>query len=85
MGLVMTLAYQKKSLFKIEKPVVWFMTYMSSFLAFAYIGSFGGKQLISFPEDLILLLPFSMFFLYASNRFLTHTSPPAVFDAVIVE
>jgi amino acid transporter len=82
-GLFMTIAYQKKSLLNLERPVLWFMAYMWSFLAFSYIGSFGGRQFISFPEDLILLLPFSVFFLTISNRFLSPSTSRLIEDAIV--
>lgn len=68
MGLVVTLKYQEKSFFKVDKSLIWFLSYMWLFLLFSYCGSFGGKKWIHFPDDLILLFPFSVVFLIASNH-----------------
>ena len=82
-GLFITLTYQKKSVLSLERPVIWFITYMWTFLGFSYVGSFGGRQYITFPEDLTLLLPFSVFILIMSNRFLTSPTNIIVKQAIV--
>ncbi|MGB6976749.1 MAG: APC family permease, partial [Gammaproteobacteria bacterium] len=67
-GLIITLIYQRKSLFACERGVYWFFFYMTLLLAFSYFGSFGGIQILKFPLDVISILPFSMLMLYLSQR-----------------
>ena len=68
-GLFIVVKYQNKSIFIIDKSLIWFLSYMWLLLIFSYCGTFGGQKWIRFPDDLILLFPFSVIFLKASNRF----------------
>ncbi|CEG57318.1 APC family permease [Legionella fallonii] len=71
-GLAITLFYQGKSLFTPNYPLYWFMFYMTSLLLVSYLGSFGGIGVLSFPYDLIALLPLSLVTLYLSQLVLNH-------------
>jgi amino acid transporter len=67
-GLFISLIYQRKSIADCDVSIVWFLSYMSGLTIISYLGSFGGINLLTFPEDLICILPFSMFFLWMSQK-----------------
>lgn len=67
-GLVITLVYQRKSLFSCDRSLHWFFFYMTSLLLLSYLGSFGGVSVFKFPIDLLIMLPFSIQMLYLSQR-----------------
>lgn len=71
LGLIITLGYQRKSLFNCSANLYWFILYMTALLLLSYIGSFGGIQLLKFPYDVAVILPFSLLMLYGSQRYIT--------------
>ncbi len=70
MGLAINLVYQKRNLFSCGWSFVWFAGYMSTLLLLSYLGSFGGIQVLTFPVDVVIILPFSVLMLYFSQRVL---------------
>ncbi len=72
-GLVITLIYQRKSLFACGKSLFWFFFYLTSMLLISYLSSFGGISVLAFPSDIIFLLPFSILILYLSQKCLEPT------------
>lgn len=66
-GLCICLGYNKKSPFKCGSALLWFTGYMVSLLAISWVGSFGGLGLLTFPWDMLVLLPFSILFLQLSQ------------------
>lgn len=70
-GLIITLAYHRKSLFSINLSLIWFLSYMGLLLLISYMGSFDGIGVLKFPIDLVCLLPFSMVILYLSQTVLS--------------
>lgn len=70
-ALIISLVYQRKSLFDCSRSLFWFLTYMCTLLALSYMGSFGGLGLLKFPSDILVILPFSILTLYASQYCLT--------------
>jgi hypothetical protein len=40
---------------------------MGSLLGLSYLGSFGGLGYLKFPEDIAIILPFSVIMLYCSQ------------------
>ena len=73
-GLVLYSVYKKINPRSYAASLYWFMGYMSSLLVMSYYGSFDGINVLKFPYDIICLLPFSVFFLYLSQRVLDKTS-----------
>lgn len=69
-GFMISLSYQKRSLRDCSNSLFWFIFYMASMLLISYLGSFGGKGIISFPNDLILILPLSVIILLLSQKVL---------------
>lgn len=69
-GLFITLIYQRKRLTDCDLSMLWFVSYMGVLLLISYLGSFGGINLLAFPEDLACILPFSLFFLWMSQKVL---------------
>ena len=69
-GLVVYRVYHKDSSWSQNYPLYWFIFYMGSMLTLSYIGSFGGKGLLQFPLDLILILPLSIVVLSLSQKLL---------------
>ncbi len=67
-GLAITLFYQRRTSFIINRSLSWFFFYLSSLLVISYLGTFGGRGLIKFPLDLIIILPFSAVMLYLSKK-----------------
>ncbi len=70
-ALMISLVYQRKSLFDCSRSLYWFLAYMGTLLAFSYVGSFGGLGLLKFPGDILVILPFSILTLHASQYCLT--------------
>jgi amino acid transporter len=66
-GLVLCLVYHRKSLLACDRSLVWFIFYMSALVLISYCGSFGGRGLLSFPMDILCILPFSIAMLYLSQ------------------
>ncbi len=67
-GLVINLSYQKRTFLSCGKSFYWFAGYMLALLLLSYLGSFGGIKWLSFPWDVVIILPFSMVVLYLSQR-----------------
>lgn len=73
LGLVFYTVYKKINPFTSKSlSLYWFLTYMITLLMLSYYGSFAGVGVIKFPYDLILLLPFSIVFLYWSQQILDY-------------
>ncbi len=66
-ALIISLIYQRKSLFNCSWSLYWFLSYMGLLLVLSYIGSFGGLGLLKFPSDILVILPFSIIILYSSQ------------------
>lgn len=73
-ALVVSLVYQRKSLFACSKSLYWFLFYMGFLFGLSYLGNFGGIGLLQFPEDIFIILPFSVLTLYASQYCLGESS-----------
>lgn len=73
-GLVISLVRQRKNIVTCGHSLHWFVFYMASLLGFSYLGNFGGIGLFAFPYDIILVLPFSIFFLELGLRCLEEQS-----------
>lgn len=67
-GLGIHFAYQRQNIFSSGKSLNWFFIYLTSLLFISYLGSFGGIQIIKFPFDILLILPYSIGILYLSQR-----------------
>lgn len=67
-GLLAYLAYHHKTIANCDISLVWFLLYMSSITLISYVGSFGGIGLLSFPIDIICILPLSIAMLYLSQK-----------------
>lgn len=59
-GLFIHLVYQKKWNVIRNKSLLWFLTYMTTFLVLSYLGPFGGINVLKFPYDLLVILPVSL-------------------------
>ncbi|MDQ2993452.1 MAG: APC family permease [Pseudomonadota bacterium] len=66
-ALVFTLTYQRKSFFACTRSLYWFIFYMGTLLLLSYLGSFGGLGMLKFPEDIFIILPFSIIMLHFSQ------------------
>lgn len=66
-ALIISLAYQRKSLFDCNRSLYWFLSYMGILLGLSYLGSFGGLGILKFPQDVLVILPFSVITLYCSQ------------------
>jgi amino acid transporter len=66
-ALIISLAYQRKNIFECSRSLYWFLSYMGILLGLSYLGSFGGLGLLKFPEDILVILPFSIITLYCSQ------------------
>lgn len=66
-GFILNSVYNKESIFRCEKSVYWFLSYMVVMIVLSYLGSFGGKGVLVFPWDVMSILPFSILVLYASQ------------------
>lgn len=69
-GFILNLIYQRRSIFKCEASLYWFLAYISSILFMSYLGTFGGIGLISFPLDMLMMFPISCLFLWLSTQVL---------------
>lgn len=67
-GLVFYSAYQKTNPLRQGRMLYWFITYMIMLLLISYYGSFAGTGLLKFPFDLALIAPFSLLFLFWSQK-----------------
>jgi amino acid transporter len=77
-GLIISLMYQGKSLFSFDSMLCWFVFYMSGLLLISYLGSFGGIGVLSFPLDLVCILPFSILILALSQILLKTEDKPTI-------
>jgi len=62
-GFLINMIYQKRLFSTLKPSLYWFVAYMMSLLAISYLGNFGGIGRLSFPLDLLILLPYSIFML----------------------
>lgn len=69
-GLIIYMAYHRKSIFKPNAPLYWFIFYMVCIIIISYLGCFGGIELLRFPFDLIILFPVSCIILSFSHLLL---------------
>ena len=69
-GLVICLAYHRKSFFACGPLLYWFISYMVVLTLISYLGSFGGIEILRFPMDLLCILPLSIFILLLSQALL---------------
>lgn len=67
LGLLVCIAYHRKSFIIHNYPLYWFVFYMTSLLLVSYLGTFGGIGVLKFPMDLVCLLPLSIVTLYLSQ------------------
>lgn len=72
-GLVIHMGYQKEWFWSGSKSLFWFVGYMAGLFSISYVGSFGGMGLLTFPLDIVVLLPYSMIVLYASQHCLEYS------------
>jgi amino acid transporter len=69
-GLVICKSYNRNN-FSLNNPCLfWFILYMSGLILISYLGSFGGLRFLSFPLDLIAILPLSIVLLALSQTLL---------------
>ncbi len=66
-ALTISLAFQRKSFFNCSRSLYWFVSYMGILLSISYLGSFGGIGILKFPDDILIILPFSIIILYYSQ------------------
>jgi len=66
-ALVISRVYQRKSLLDGSRSLYWFLGYMGTLLGLSYLGSFGGLGVLTFPQDIFVILPFSIITLYTSQ------------------
>ena len=69
-GLAVYLIYKHKRFFSCGMNLYWFIGYMSGLLIISYLGSFGGIGVLTFPIDLVCILPFSIVVLSLSQALL---------------
>lgn len=81
-GLVISLIYQRKSLFACNCSLYWFLFYMGALLLISYLGTFGGIGILQFPQDMLLLLPFSVLILHLSQRYLDERAANYTYDSL---
>lgn len=67
-GFVIHLVSQKRTMLSCEPSFYWFAGYMLALLLLSFLGTFGGIGVLSFPVDVVLILPFSIVVLYFSQR-----------------
>lgn len=67
-GLMVYLIQHRQKMVLSNGPLTWFIGYLSSLLLLSWLGSFGGIGFLTFPMDVVLILPFSMVTLYFSQR-----------------
>lgn len=83
LGLAVYVVYQKSSAFIRNYPLYWFVLYMVSILTISYFGSFGGIGVLSFPADLVIMLPISIILLTLSQKLLSKEEHKEVLSEVI--
>jgi amino acid transporter len=66
-ALIISRLYQRKGFFNGSRSLYWFLSYMGILLGFSYLGSFGGLGLLTFPHDILVILPFSVITLHCSQ------------------
>jgi amino acid transporter len=72
-GLIIYLSYHRHGYrFSNKTSLYWFFSYISLLLLLSYLSPFGGKNLLRFPLDMLLILPFSCVILYLSQRCLVN-------------
>lgn len=83
-GLFIYFIYKRQNAADDYQSLFWFFSYMTAILIFSAIGNFGGLKLISFPLDLVLLLPISIAFLQFSQCCLIKkVNTPVIFQEVL--
>lgn len=70
-GLVVYLGYTRKSPFNCDASLIWFIVYMGAMALISHLGAFGGSGVLTFPMDIVCLLPFSILMLHLSQSLLT--------------
>lgn len=78
LGLGVYLIYHRRNPLTCELSLIWFIAYMGSLCMISYLGSFGGIGLLTFPTDIICILPYSILMLYLSQRLITGCSNDVV-------
>jgi amino acid transporter len=69
-GLGLHLLYSRRGLRDFDRSLAWFVIYMGSLLLVSYLGSFGGIGVLTFPSDIVCILPYSVIMLLLSQRLL---------------
>lgn len=69
-GLSICLFYHRKTTSS-RTSLYWFIFYMGSLLLISYLGSFGGIGMLTFPIDMLVLLPYSILILVLSQASLS--------------
>lgn len=67
-GLLAYLIYHHRNIAKCDISLLWFLIYMGSLTFISYLGSFGGIGLLTFPIDIVCILPLSILMLFLSQR-----------------
>lgn len=78
LGLIISLSYNRQNLFTCGASLYWFIAYMGMLTLISYLGSFGGRGLLQFPQDIACILPFSILMLYLSQILITNWDHEAV-------
>lgn len=73
-GLIISFIYHRENTLKHNYPLYWFVFYMVALLIVSWLGSFGGIGVLSFPVDLVVLLPFSIIILSLSQKLLDNAT-----------
>lgn len=68
LGLVVYIAYHRKNVAISDISLLWFLLYMGSITCVSYLGSFGGTGILTFPMDILLILPLSILMLHLSQK-----------------
>lgn len=85
-GLLVCVAYHRKSFILHNYPLYWFIFYMTSLLFISYLGTFGGIGVLTFPLDMLCLLPLSIVVLHLSQVVLNiedHKEINCDFDTIL--
>jgi len=69
-GLLIHVVYKRKTIFSCSVSLYWFVCYMVCLLGLSYLGSFGGKGVLTFPFDIVVIFPFSMIALFMSQLYM---------------
>jgi amino acid transporter len=77
-GLCITLIYHRRNPLYCDPTLYWFATYMGVLLWISYLGTFGGIGRLTFPFDLMILLPYSIVMLSLSQACVKHWNHVAV-------